>query len=326
MLILNMKRDRSPSQSPSRSQSRSPSPPPDARGEADDGNWRAVFDSTSNVRQLVEVLVALLPQAELRFERVVDDDGGVVNDILNVEAMDATKTSLVLAKVQCRLASSASACFTLSMSDLSKCMRSIPSHFGIELSSIDDSTDVRLSARDALTNTHTQTYSLATLFVDDPAPSMRMRDQDYDIVVEIEVASFRRIVRNCESFGTSELNLRVQRLAGDADARIVLTIESRGDTVTQTHTFHSSIDETSSASKANVVVPAESVPNTELLDVASLATSFDENFGINALKSFLRPLDKMLVMYMAPERPLILTYALGGDSSFVSLVLAPKVK
>ena len=293
-----------------------------------DDSFGLTFDCTSALRTMVEVVSAILTRAEFHVCKL--DNAG--EGSIKVESIDPKKTCLVVAHLQCRLSGyTGKPCFCVNTSDLNLSLRSVPAFYAVDMRMQANSEKLNVSAYEALTKTHEINFDISTLVSDD-AP-IRMSDLDYKLVIEVETASLRRIVRNCLQLHGQDLTFRVQQPVttseGSKKRYTVLTIESEGTTVRQHERFHSVTDERDGEGS---IIRTEHEQSFQEISVGNLETKFEASFDASYLSLFLKPLDKnQITMRLARDenthmpRPLILTYPLGGgEDSYVCMVLAAK--
>lgn len=300
-----------------------------------DGKFSLTFDCTTALRTLVEVVSALLCRAEFKVVRLPGGQGQI-----QVDSIDPKKSCLVVAHLDCRLRDfSGSPGFCVNTVDFNHCLRSIPAHYAVDLSMDSETSMLNVRAYEALAHCHEMNFDISTLVNEDKA--VKMTDLDYQLLIEVDTVSLRRIVRNCIQLHGEELQFRVMQpkepsstasAVGGGDRTpdrnvkyTVLTIESEGTSVRQREKFHSITDERNGQA---TVIRTEHEENVHGCSETDMSTCFDETFCASYLNLYLKNLDRnMITMRLSKGKPLILTYPLGGtEGSFVCLVLAARAK
>ena len=289
-----------------------------------DDRFTITFDCTSALRTLVEVVAAILCRAEFKVSRMNNDGEGMIH----VESIDPRKSCLVVAHLECRLSNyQGEPRFTVNTTDFNHCLRSVPGHYAVDLV-MKDNSKMCVHAYESLSKTHEMCFNISTLVND--VTSVKMSELDYDLTIEVDTVSLRRIVRNCMQLHGQDLLFKVQqhRNAAEQKRYTVLTVESEGTTVHQQERFHSVTDVREGTSTVIRTEHEETIDHKALEAEGVLQTVFEESYAANYLNLFLKNLDKhMLTMRLSEGKPLVLTYPLGsGEESYVCLVLATKVK
>jgi len=268
---------------------------------------------------MIDMVHAVLPTS-CTFEVQKDDEfEGLV-----VEEMDDKKCCIVHARLRCDVemgGKQSSASFSLSLKDMSVCMRGVSSHYIMEMSKPVDSEEVHILSKDAVTDAKINACTLKTLCDDYSKASMKQMEYDYTVRIDLPV--FRSIVKMAKDLGADKLEFKVYKKKAEDNGSIVFCLRANGSSET-THYFPSSASE--SGEEGNVFSATNTSENVDdLEDRSKWEVAYSDTFGISYLTTFIRSMDRQVVtLRISPNQPLIVIFPLGGDDSYVCYILAPK--
>lgn len=282
--------------------------------------WRVTFDQTQGLRTLVEVVGNILTR--INFRITWDDKRS--QHFLCIDSIDPQHVCMIQARLVCEKTDmlSGDVDFCVDSGILNLILKSVPTHYSLDLEKHSHSADIRLTAYETLSNSHHTKYELPTL-VDD-SETMQLTDMSYKYTIEIDLGTLRQIVKMSMSLRAGQLEFVVKEPADKAAGvlRTTFTIASRGDAI-QSHNFHSA------------TVAEESENDTYVIRAATDSTVSDgdehsevvysDSFSAQYLSLFLKSMERQIItMKLSQDKPLIVHYPLGADRSYICFVLAPK--
>ena len=153
-----------------------------------------------------------------------------------------------------------------------------------------------------------------------------MNQLDYDYTVRIDLPIFRSIVKTAKELGADRLEFKVYKKKDDSGI-IMFCLRSEGTSSTK-HYFPSSAGEGGVFSASSVNADVD-----DLEDPTQWQQTYCDSFGLNSLGLFLRSMYRQIVtLRMGVDAtsqqglPLLTLFPLGGDSSNVCYILAPKTE
>ena len=292
-----------------------------SKRQASEHEWIVRIGQPSTARMMIDMVYAVLPTCTFQVQKSSDFEGIVVQN------MDEKKCCIVHAKLQCDVEMPTSVeHFTLSLKDMSVCMRSVAGHYILELRKVRSSEEVQIISRDAVTDTKINACTIRTQYEDFEKAEMR-KGIDYDFTVKIDLTVFRSIVKTAKDLGSGsdeKLEFRVYKRVG-AENTILFCLRSEGTSSTTEHYFPSTCDgDEDGAYSASTASAAEDVDGLD--DPTKWVKAYNDVFSLNYLGHFIRSMDRQQVtLRISPDKPLLVLFNLGGDASEVCYILASKV-
>lgn len=280
-------------------------------------NWRLKFDQTAPLRMLMDIIHNLITRVQVQVVKSEDFSGIII------ESVDTKRVCLICAKLECEVVSDSSGCldeFCVDTQTISTCLRSIASHYSVDIYNCGD--EISMISYEVLSCTYTSHFKLPTLIHD--AEKISLDDLDYDHIVEIDLVTIRGIVKNCLALKGDTITILVQApVSGDATQKMV-TIISKGN-ATQEHKFYSSTDSIDGEMGKKVIRTTQDV-NVNTIGDTPMKELYNETFSAAYLNLFMKSMERqVLEMKLTKGMPLIITYPLGADGSSIRFVLAAKL-
>jgi hypothetical protein len=283
--------------------------------------WRVTFDQTQGLRTLVEVVGNILTRVNFR---VTYDERKDVH-FLCIDSIDPQHVCMIQARLICEktvnLGKDVDFCVDSSIFNL--ILKSVPSHYSVDLEKHSTSADIHIKAYETLSNSHHTNFELPTL-VDD-SETMQLSDMAYKYTIEIDLGTLRQIVKMSMSLRANQLDLIVKEPEASKPGvnRTTFTIASRGDAA-QAHNFHSAtISEASS--KESCIIRAATDSTAPDCNEVNMVEVYHDAFSSQYLNYFLKSMERQIItMKLSQDKPLIVHYPLGADKSYICFVLAPK--
>lgn len=290
----------------------------------DDVQWRVTFDQTQGLRTLVEVVSNILTRVNFRL--IFDQKRNM--HFLCIDSIDPQHVCMIQARLICEKTVNITdeVDFCVDSGILNLILKSIPSHYSIDLMRSRSSADIHIKAYETLSNSHQTNFEIPTL-VDD-SESMKLSDMEYKYIIEIDLGTLRQIVKMTMSLRANQLELSVRKPKDDSGGKVVrttFTIGSSGD-ARQAHNFHSAtVSEGGERGDTYVIRAAtdSTAPDGGGLDDSELV--YSDMFSAQYLNFFLKSMERQIItMKLAKDKPLIVHYPLGAEKSYICFVLAPK--
>lgn len=284
--------------------------------------WQITFNQTQGLRTLVEVTGTILTRINFR----ITYDTRRQTHFLCIDSIDPQHVCMIQARLICEKTANLQrdVDFCVDSSIFNLILKSIPTHYSIDLGKRASSADICIDAYEALANSHHTNFLLPTL-VDD-SETMQLSDIAYKYTIEIDLGTLRQIVKNSVSFRANQLDFSVSEPAKKTDgvSRTTFTIGSRGD-ATQAHNFHSATEAYGDASDTYVIRAATDTTAPEASNSSDTVVVYQDAFSVQYLTLFLKNMERQIItMRLSQDKPLIVHYPLGADKSYICFVLAPK--
>ncbi len=286
--------------------------------------WKITFDQTQGLRTLVDVVCNILTRVNFR---VTYDDKRDTH-YLCIDSIDPQHVCMIQARLMCEKTEGLAdrppkdIDFCIDSNILNLILKSIPSHYSLDISKLDDSPDLKINAYETLSNSHNTEYILPTLC--DDSETMQLTDMNYNYTIEIDLGMLRQIVKMSMQLRAQQLEFVVKepKTKMTGVLRTTFTISSHGD-ATQSHNFHSSTVTENDNDETYVIRAAtdSTTPNP----VESTNVVYKDAFSAQYLNFFLKSMERQIItMKLSQDKPLIVHYPLGADKSYICFVLAPK--
>ena len=284
--------------------------------------WKLTFDQTQGLRTLVEVVGNILTRINFRLTYDSKKD----MHFLCIDSIDPQHVCMIQARLVCEktFIESTDLDFCVDSSIFNLILKSIPSHYSLDMVKTKDSADIHLSAYETLSNSHYTSFEMPTL-VDD-SETMQLFDMSYKYTIEIDLGTLRQIVKMSMSLRATDLTFSVKQNEEASDIlRTTFTVGSYGD-AKQEHHFHSATMTDKEISEGYVIRAAtdSSTPESKSTNMKLV---YRDAFSAQYLNFFLKNMERQIItMKLSPEKPLIVHYPLGADKSYICFVLAPKTE
>lgn len=300
--------------------------------------FKITFECAASIRTLSDVLADMLDACDIAVHKTDAFTG------IRVEAMDSKQISLVSADLHADVELEegvTTTSFCINTKTLKTCVKSAPHHYAISIESLENSSHIKLTAYESLSNSSITRFTLPTLVSEQETFKLAKRSYSYEI--DMETATFKGIVRMCTDLKGENISIRVRQPKKDlasepkrqkcdaaSSSCTVLSIQSHGGNAEQIeHTFYSQ----SAASEGDQGVCISTMSGAEGLGFGNavndddLDTKYDEMFAANQLATFLKSIDRQsITLRLEKDAPLVINHLLSGGESFVCLVLAQKIK
>ena len=290
----------------------------------DNVDWCVTFDQTQGLRTLVDVVSNILTRVNFRL--IYDQKRDT--HFLCIDSIDPQHVCMIQARLICEktVNITSEVDFCVDSGILNLILKSIPSHYSIDLKRKRSSADILINAYETLSNSHQTNFEIPTL-VDD-SESMKLSDMEYKYTIEIDLSTLRQIVKMTMSLRANQLELSVRKPKDQGDGKVVratFTIGSRGDAM-QAHNFHSAtVSEGAGKGDSYVIRAATDSTAPEDNDVDDTELVYSDMFSAQYLNFFLKSMERQIItMKLANDRPLLVHYPLGAEKSYICFVLAPK--
>lgn len=286
-------------------------------------DWKVTFDQTQGLRTLVEVVSNILTRVNFRL--IYDNKRGM--HFLCIDSIDPQHVCMIQARLICEntINIDEEVCFCVDSNILNLILKSIPSHYSIDLEKYSSSADIRINAYETLSNSHHTNFELPTL-VDD-SETMRLSEMEYKYVIEIDLGTLRQIVKMSMQLRANQLDFTVTKpkTTHGGVLRTTFTIGSRGDAM-QAHSFHSAtVAEKNTDNSDTFVIRAATDSTAPDAPESENEVVYSDMFSAQYLNFFLKSMERQIItMKLAKEKPLIVHYPLGAEKSYICFVLAPK--
>lgn len=274
-------------------------------------DFKLTFPQPQTLRSLVEIVKDILPDLSVEVQKLPTFEG------INVENIDDKKSCVVQARLHCEVTMNAETSqFTVAVDTLAICLRTVASHYVLDFIKYTDSDDVELVSRDAISNNIVNVCrmnTLAKMFT-----KTTMSTQEYDYTLQLDLSEFRSIVKVSKDLSATTLKFSI---FSDTDASrnvksITFKLKSKGKAEHQ-HFFRASVTDDGVYTNDESITDASRSPGDLV---------YEEDFSVTYLNTFLKAMERQVVtLRMSQEKPLVVLYPLGAESSYICFVLASKM-
>lgn len=285
-----------------------------AKNVSVDTGFDLTFDILQPLRILVDVLQNILQRVEIKVVKKEGFEG------IHIECIDSKHVCLIVARLHANVKScSDESTFCVDTATLNTCLKAVQSHFSLTMKSTSESADIQMCAYESISNNYFTTFKLPTLVHD--AGAVKLTDLDYEYTIEIDLNTLRNIVKNTLALKGNEINLTIEVPNEVVPYNYtVFTITTDG-AATQKHQFHSV---TENQPGSTCVIRTEE-GGVDIPEVNNFQKKYNGNFSASYLMSFLKSMERQVIsMRLSENKPLILNYPLGTESSYICFVLATK--
>lgn len=251
----------------------------------------------SILKTMVDIINSVLTEVEFRVE----------DDHLVIGMMDRRSLCLVDAKFNCVVNRGQGMFVKLKTSALLTCLRTIPSHYVVELLVCSAESRMILRAYESDGRHDLIEYSMATL--QPICKTCKLKEMNYSTVVDIELSIMRSLVKTCKDLKASRITLSASQDNGRSTR--VFNIEAWGDEVKVCRSF------TNASHKVPQSLNAESSAKNAMICA--------ETFNTEYLHLFMKSMDRKIITLMIDQdKPLVLECPFDTDGSYARFILAPK--
>tara|TARA_B100000683_G_scaffold77283_1_gene76432 strand:+ start:14013 stop:14921 length:909 start_codon:yes stop_codon:yes gene_type:complete len=290
-------------------------------------SFHVTFDCTSSLRTLLQTLHSIFDHQGVEFKLEPAEDSQ--DAWLKVEAIDSSQVCIVKSKLRCRVVSLiGSPHFTVYADVLNTCLRSVPTHYSLDLIAMPGETHVNMKLYETISQSHTVNFKCTTILSSEKElPSFN--DIFYNYTLEFDAPTLRNCVRSCKDTGAKDIVFTVSmphqpasHNGAQSTSHMIVSICAEGDYISQERLFHSIVDTTRTSQSIIITDHDEDIGNEH----GVLEEKYRGRFSLNFLAFFLKSIEKHhLTARLEKNKPLVLSYPLGSDDSFIFLILAPKL-
>lgn len=274
-------------------------------------HFKLRFPQPQTARSMIEVIKEILP--EISIDVYKDDTFSGIK----IENIDDKRVCIVHVKLSCDVELlDEKAEFCISVDTLSICMRTVASHYVMDLVKYKGDDDIELTSRDATSGIAVNTCKMHTLCKDSTRAAVN--PLDYDYTVQIDLSVFRSIVKISKDLNADNLSFLVYESKTAAGREILFCLRATGD-ASHEHYFRSIINE-------DGVICASEETHTSM-EMNDDTLQYNDQFSVQYLNTFLKSMDRqVLTLRISKDKPLVLLYPLGAADSYVCFVLASKIE
>ena len=286
--------------------------------------WRLVFNQTQSLRTLIDVVGNILTRINLRLTKENDEF------FLCIDSIDPQHVCMVQARLVCEHATMTqpdSVTFCVDSSQFNTCLKSVPSHYSLEMYRKEGSADIHMCAYETLSNSHVLRFEVPTLL--DESETMQLHDMAYKYTIEMDLGTLRSIIKMSISLRAQHVDFKVLHPQPDhVDSEDILhtvfSVSANGD-CKQEHDFFSATVREEGDSECIIRAAMDSSTPVNKLETSNMICSYCDAFATNYLNLFLKSMERQIItMKMSKDQPLVLNYPLGAENSYIKFVLAPK--
>jgi len=250
---------------------------------------------------------------------------------LRMDAMNSSRVCMVKTAYECRVDTSttlANATFCVETDTFMTLMRDVQASHVVELIRFTDSADLTIKTYERADSNN---WSISTIqMVDDDVTDFKKLDMqtlEFNYVVEIELERLKEVCRIIHAIRGNVIELRVEEPAVQVGEEhhhyFTIAAENEGASTRKIH-HSSTVPETTGPDAIRVVRGNQVGGDEEERD--DLVERFSGTYPAMYLNGVLKSMDRQTVqLYLSPGLPLVLHYGLGNASSYIKIILAPRL-
>lgn len=290
-------------------------------------DWKLVLSTPQTFKTLLAIIEPTVSNVPFQVCKDDDSKSGAPFSGLRLDAMNNSKICMVKAAYQCEVVVSdtlRNEWFCVDTDLLKTLLRDVQATHVIEL--------IRYTASDVVTiktynKSDTSNWSVSTIqLVEDEgnATELDMFNLTFDHVVEIELAQLKSICNIVNSINSSVIEFRVDEPAEKTlEKHHFFTIAAEGEGASIQKVHHSV---TVREENENLIkVDTNSQVSPEDTDLDDVVNRFTGKFPTVYLNGVLKSMERQTIqLFLSRDLPLVLSYSLGNDLSYIKVVLAPR--
>jgi len=298
------------------------------KGSGKSFDWKLVMPTPQTFKTLLNIVEPTV--SNVTFQVCNGDDETPVDDGkpfsgIRIDAINTSRVCLIKVAYECDVSVSdelRNEWFCIDISLLKKILKKVQASNVIELTRYTDSAsvEVRIHDRDDKNNWSVSTVQL----VDDTSEcsNFDIVNMTFNNVVEIDLDRLKETCDLVDKIGSSVIEFSVEEPQNQPDNahHNFFLIKAQGEGCT-TQKIHHTV-RISDDSVAHIKVVSD--PGTTVAyDEDVMVTKYRGVFPIGYLNGVLKSMDRQTIqLYLGTDLPLVMSYGLGGDSSYIKIILA----
>lgn len=254
--------------------------------------WKITFDQTQGIRTLVEVVGNILNRVNLR----ISFDASRETHFLCIDSIDPQRVCMIQARLICEntVGITKDEDFCIDSGIFNLILKSIPSHYSLDLLKKKDSADIQINAYETLSNSHHTKFQLPTLL--DDSDSMQLTDMSYKYTIEIDLCTLRQIVKMSMNLRAPQVDFKVSEPKEKKKGvlRTTFSISSNGDAV-QSHNFHSATMSDKEDAEETCVIRAATDSSAPEVEFENMIEEYNDSFSTSYLNYFLKSMERSII-------------------------------
>jgi len=297
-------------------------------------DWKVIISTPQTFKTLLAIVqptVAYVPfQVCMNNE---DASSGCNFTGLRMDAMNSSRVCMVKTAYECTVECSGDTLhnemFCVETDTFMTLMRDVQASHVVELIRYSESAELTIQTYERADSNN---WSISTIqMVDDDAnfDELDMRSLTFHYVVEIELERLKEVCRIIHAIRGNVIELRVEEPAvqtGDVYHHyFTISAENEGVSTQKIHhssTVHDDGPDTIKVVRSNTV----SSDDDEVYRGEDVVEKFRGTYPAMYLNGVLKSMDRQTIqLYLSPGLPLVLHYGLGNETSYIKIILAPRL-
>lgn len=291
-------------------------------------DWKLVLPTPQTFKTLLNIVEPTVSNVTFQvcMEESNSDDEGKPFSGIRIDAMNSSKVCLIKVAYECDVTVSSelrNQWFCIDITLLKKLLKKVHASNVIELTRYTDGVDVdvRIYDRDDRNNWSVSTIQL----VEDPSEcsNFNMVNITFNHVVEIDLDRLKETCDLVDKIGSNVIEFCIEEPEEQPDNahHNFFIVRAKGEGCTTQKVHHTvRISDEEKIPHMRVVTNQESDLN---YDDSPLVQKYKGVFPIVYLNGVLKSMDRQSIqLYFGADLPLVMSYGLGGDSSYIKIILA----
>lgn len=294
-------------------------------------DWRVTISTPQTFKTLLAIVhptVAHVPFQVCMNDIETTPDSNFTG--LRMDAMNSSRVCMVKTAYECKVDTSSTLrneTFCVETDTFMTLMRDVQASHVVELIRYTDSAELTIQTYERADGNN---WSISTIqMVDDEAnfDELDMWSLTFNYVVEIELERLKEVCRIIHAIRGNVIELRVEepetQTGQEHHHYFTIAAENNGASTCKIH--HSSTvpdggPDTIKVVRGNQVVGEDDEERGDLVE------RFSGTYPAMYLNGVLKSMDRQTVqLYLSPGLPLVLHYGLGNDTSYIKIILAPRL-
>ena len=289
-------------------------------------DWKLMLPTPQTFKTLLNIVEPTVSNVTFQvcMEESNSDDEGKPFSGIRIDAMNSSKVCLIKVAYECDVTFSSelrNQWFCIDISLLKKLLKKVHASSVIEMTRYTDgvNVEVRIYDRDDRNNWSVSTIQL----VEDPSErsNFNMVDITFNHVVEIDLDRLKETCDLVDKIGSNVIEFCIEEPEGQPENahHNFFMVRAKGEGCTTQKVHHTvRISDEENVSRMKVVTNQESD-----YDDSPLVQKYRGVFPIVYLNGVLKSMDRQSIqLYFGKDLPLVMSYGLGGDSSYIKIILA----
>jgi hypothetical protein len=287
-------------------------------------DWKLTLSTPQTFKTLLAIVEPTVANVPFQVCMDTSEEGGAPFTGLRLDAMNSSKVCMVKAAYECDVQVSdtlRNEMFCVDTDMLRNLLRDVQASHEIEMIRYTNDASVTINTHDMSDPTNWSVSTIQLMDVDFNTIDLDMNDITFKYVVEMELDRLKHVCRMVNSIRSTLIEFRVDETEAPRHHFFSITADGEGATIRKVHQSSAVAD----GDVQHITVVHDTQVACEAVDTQDLLPKFHGRFPIIYMNGVLKSMDRQSIqLFLGQDLPLVMSYGLGSESSYIKILLAPR--